>query len=112
MPKFLVLYQSSVPATEMMANVTPEQRQAGMEAWMEWAGKWGSAISDMGSPLGNCQQVSGQTVTSTSSPVTGYSIVEADSAAAAAKMFVGHPHFLTPAETSIDVLECLPMPGS
>src|SRR5262249_29440154 len=111
MPKFLVLYNSSVPAAEMMANVTPEQAQAGMETWTAWARKWGSAIADMGSPVGNGQRVTGESVSQGPSEVTGYSIVEADTAEAAAQMFVGHPHFLTPADTSIDVLEALPMPG-
>ena len=111
MPRFLVLYNSAVPASEMMANASPEQAKAGMDAWMAWAEKWGTAITDMGSPVGSGQRVVGQTISAGTSPVTGYSIVEADSADAAATMFIDHPHFLTPAETSIDVLECLPIPG-
>jgi hypothetical protein len=39
MSKFLVLYNSPAPAVEMMANATPEQAPAGMEAWMAWAKK-------------------------------------------------------------------------
>jgi hypothetical protein len=37
MSKFLVLYRSSVSAREQMANATPEQAQAGMQAWQAWA---------------------------------------------------------------------------
>ncbi len=110
--KYLVLYNSSLPSAEMMAGSTPEQMQAGMAAWMEWAGKWGSAITDMGSPVGNGERVAGDSVSSSPSQVTGYSIVEADSADAAARIFTGHPHFQTPAETSIDVLELMPVPGA
>ena len=50
MKKFLVLYQSTVPASEQMKNATPEQAKAGMDAWMSWAGRAGSGIVDMGSP--------------------------------------------------------------
>jgi hypothetical protein len=107
----LVLYNSSVPAAEMMANITPEQAQAGMETWMAWAGKWGRAIVDMGSPVGAGRRVTGDGVAAAPLQVTGYSIVEADSADAALEMFRDHPHFLTPNETSIDVLECVPPPG-
>ena len=41
MKKFLVLYQSTVPASEQMKNATPEQAKAGMDAWMSWAGRAG-----------------------------------------------------------------------
>lgn len=112
MPRFLVLYHSSISAGEMMANTTPEQAEAGMEAWMGWAGRWASAVVDMGSPLDNGRRVVGQSVTAVPSGITGYSIVEADSADAAAEIFVDHPHFQTPAETSITVLECLDLPAS
>jgi hypothetical protein len=39
MQKFLVLYQSTVPASEQMKNATPAQAKAGMDAWMAWAGQ-------------------------------------------------------------------------
>src|SRR4051794_41969849 len=51
MAKFMVLYRSSASASEQMAAGTPEQAQAGMEAWMKWAGSTGSALLDLGSPL-------------------------------------------------------------
>jgi hypothetical protein len=112
MSKFLVLYNSSIPTSEMMANITPEQGQAGMETWMAWASKWGGAIVDMGSPVGKGRRVSKGEVSTAPVPVSGYSIVEAESADAAVEIFRDHPHFLTPSETSIDVLECLPVPGT
>lgn len=49
MTKFLVLYCSSTSAQEQMANATSEQMQAGMQEWMNWAGKAGSAVVDLGS---------------------------------------------------------------
>ena len=49
--KFMVLYNSSVSAREQMAGATPEQRQAGMEEWMAWAGRAASAIVDLGTPM-------------------------------------------------------------
>jgi hypothetical protein len=45
---FLVLYNSPVPAAEMMAQVTPQQAQAGMDAWNAWAEKNGDSIVDLG----------------------------------------------------------------
>jgi len=110
--RFLVLYRSSIPASEMMANATPEQARAGMEAWGRWMQEVGDAIVDPGAPLGGGQQVTGESASTSTSDVTGYSVVQADSAEQAAGLFRQHPHFMTPAETSIDVLEALPMPGS
>jgi hypothetical protein len=44
MKKFLVLYQSSVSASEQMSKATPEQAKDGMEAWMTWAKRAGPGI--------------------------------------------------------------------
>jgi hypothetical protein len=38
MAKFMVLYRAPVSPQEQMASASPEQAQAGMEAWMAWAG--------------------------------------------------------------------------
>ena len=52
MKKFLVLYKSSTPASEMMARATAEQMQSGMEDWNRWAAIATNAIVDLGSPVG------------------------------------------------------------
>ena len=61
MKKFLVLYQSTVPTSEQMKNATPEQAKAGMDAWMSWAGRAGSGIVDMGSPVATAAGLNGPT---------------------------------------------------
>lgn len=82
-----------------MQNATPEQAKAGMDMWMQWAGKAGSAIVDLGSPVDG-----GDT------GIGGYSILLAESRAALDALLAGHPHTMMPGN-SIDVLEFLPMPG-
>jgi hypothetical protein len=111
MNTYLVLYNSPVPAAEMMAQVTPEQAQAGMDLWTAWTQKNGDAIVDLGVPLGSGLHVEPDGVSPASTQATGYSIVRAQSVDAAAKLFDDHPHFHTPGGT-IDVLEFLAMPGS
>ena len=37
MSKFMVLYRAPLSAREQMASATPEQMQAGLEAWQAWA---------------------------------------------------------------------------
>jgi hypothetical protein len=97
--KFLVLYRSSVSAAEQMAAATPEQAEAGMAAWMDWEEQNRDAIVELGSPLGG------------DSDVSGYSIVQAESKDAAAELFEDHPHLRMPGDSSIELLEFIPLPG-
>ena len=104
MAKFMVLYVSSTSAREQMANATPEQAQAGMDAWMQWAGKAGDAIVDLGAPLAAAGP-------SAVGEVSGYSIMQADAVEAVRAVLDGHPHFHSPGDPTIEVLEFLPVPG-
>jgi hypothetical protein len=108
----MVLYRSSVPATEQMGS-DPEAAQAGMELWMNWAGRVGSAMADMGSPLAGVAVVTatGSTADVGSPLIGGFSVLEADSVDAAKKLLDDHPHFQAPGDPSIEVLEFLPIPG-
>src|SRR5213595_1479268 len=107
MSKYLVLYRSPTSAREQMANATPEQAKAGMDAWMAWAGKAGSAIVDLGAPLGGGEAVgSGKT----DDEVTGFSILEAESQGDVTNLLGEHPHLHTPGG-SIEIHEFLSMPG-
>lgn len=110
MKKFLVLYQSPVSAAEQMANSTPEQAKAGMDAWMAWAQKAGPAIVDLGSPLGNGSALAKGSVSRGNTTVGGYSILQGESMQAITKLLAEHPHFMLPGAT-IEVLEALPLPG-
>jgi hypothetical protein len=94
-----------------MSSGTPEQRQAGMDAWMKWGNEAGGSLVDWGAPLGETRTV-GDGVASSPGYVGGYSIVEADSFDAAVKLLGNHPHLMTPGGAAIEVHELLPMPGA
>ena len=100
MKKFLVLYWSDEDAAARMAAATPEQQQAGMQLWMEWFGRAGSAIVDGGAPLKGGDGTVG-----------GYSILQADSPEALAAVLEGHPH-TTQGGGTIETYELLPAPGT
>ncbi len=107
MAKYLVLYRASLSAPEQMASGTPEQAQAGMKLWMQWAGKAGSAIVDMGSPLRSVA-----TLGKAGLPlIGGFSVLEADDSDALKDLLDDHPHFRTPGDSGIEVLEFLSIPG-
>jgi hypothetical protein len=110
MSRYLVLYNSPVSAAELMASSTPEQMEAGMDAWTAWASKAGDAVIDLGTPLDSGTHLEPDSSGPGSSQATGYSIIQADSLDAATKLLEDHPHFQTPGG-SIDVLECMSVPG-
>jgi len=106
--KYLVLYRSKVSAAEQMEGASPEDAQAGMDAWMQWSGKVGNAMVDMGSPLQSVAVVGGS---SDGTHISGFSVLEADSADAAKALVDNHPHLMSPGDPSIEVLEYLTLPG-
>jgi hypothetical protein len=108
MTKFLVLYESSIPPREMMAQATPEQMQSGMEAWMSWSGKAGDAVVDLGSPVAAGPTVGGA---GGNERVSGFSILQADSEDDVKKLLEDHPHLQAPGDPSIAVYEVLGMGG-
>src|SRR5215475_97894 len=110
MAKYMLLYRASASAAEQMANATPEQAQAGMEAWMAWANSAGESIVDLGQPLNTAGSV-GASVGSTSLPIGGFSIMEADSVDELKKVLDGHPQLMMDG-AAIEILELLPIPGS
>ena len=104
MTKYLVLYRSTATATEQMAQGTPEQAQAGMDAWMAWAERAGDAVVDLGSPLAVIEAGGDG-----GDPIGGYSILQADSTEALNAVLEGHPH--SAMGGTIETLEFLVMPG-
>jgi hypothetical protein len=66
---------------------TDEAREAAMAAWGAWFGKLGSEVVDPGNPVGASASVGASGVNGAAkSGVTGYSVVSADSLAAAANL--------------------------
>jgi hypothetical protein len=102
----MLLYRAPLSSGEQMANATPEQLQAGLEAWRIWATKVGYALADLGAPLAHTTHVGPGTAAGDG--VCGYSIVEAGSADEVETLLDGHPHLAMP-EGSIEVLELIPV---
>lgn len=88
MAKYVLTYKggSGMPATE-------EEQQAVMAAWGAWLGGLGEALVDVGNPFGPSAAVAadGSVADSGPSGLTGYSILSADSLAAATEQTKGCP---------------------
>jgi hypothetical protein len=106
----MILFKSDVSATEQMANATPEQMQASMQAWVQWKDDLDATIGfDWGLPLQTVAEVKPSIVAEGTSTVTGYAIMQGDKQAIT-NILQSHPHLQIPG-TSIDVLEMISMPG-
>ena len=115
MKKFLAIYvgtQAALERWKKLDDKTRKEREAsGMEAWMKWGRDHAAVIVDQGSPLGKTKRANSEGISDTKNTMTGYVIVQAESHEAAAKLFENHPHFTLFPGDSVEIMECLPMPG-
>jgi len=117
MKTFLAIYIGTEAALEraQWKNLDEEKRKAleasGIDAWMKWGAANSAAIVDQGSPLGKTKRASAEGISDTKNAMTGYVIVQAESHEAAARMFENHPHFAIFPGDSVEIIECLPLPG-
>jgi hypothetical protein len=115
MKKFCAVYLGTPAGMEKwkkLDDATRKQReQQGMKAWGDWVTKNQAAIVDNGAPLGKTKRIDASGIKDTSNALSAYTIVQAESHEAAAKLFVNHPHFTIFPGESIEIMECLPIPG-
>ena len=108
MKKFAAIYMATPEQMAEWANSTPEDKKAGMEEWMAWAEQHKADFIEMGSPFGKNLKVTASGTEVVSNGMAGYSIVQAESAEAAAAIFADNPHLKQPGAW-VDVMECMPM---
>lgn len=108
MPKYMMVYKGE--ATDM-SDMTEEQQGEVMAKWGEWMQKVGSAITDVGAPLANGRSYVDDGTMGSATPLSGYTIVEAENADAAGALTAGHP-FLSEGkgDFAVDVYELQPTP--
>ena len=117
MKKFLAVYIGTQAALEKSRwnQLDEERRKArtaeGFAAWVEWGKAHAASIVEIGSPLGKTKRASPEGLTDIKNVMAGYVIVQAESHDAAAKLFDNHPHFTIFPGDSVEIMECLPMPG-
>ncbi len=113
MKKYIVLYHAPVDALKQTANSSPEEKEKGIEAWMNWAKKCGDQLVDLGNPLAGGQKLlPGGKSEDSSREVCGFSILQADNMDAAKALLDGHPHLGWNADCEIEIHETKPLPGS
>ena len=112
MKKFLALYMANADQmADMMKSSTPEQRQKGTEAWTKWMDHHKASLVDRGAPVGKTKRIDLKGTKDARNDVCGYSIVQAESADAAAKIFGRDQPFLQMPGAAIEMIEIMEMPG-
>lgn len=102
MPKFVFAYHGG------KAPESPEEGAKVMAAWEAWMNGLGEAIVDPGNPVGMSKTVtaSGVEENGGSNPLSGYTLVNADSIEAACEMAKGCPILV---DGTIEVAETMEM---
>jgi hypothetical protein len=117
MKKFLAVYLGSPASVEKAGwNTMDEAKRksleaSGMKAWGDWMTQHQSSIVEHGGPLGKTKRIGKQGISDTKNNLAGYIVVQAESHEQAAKMFEHHPHFSIFPGDSVEIMECLPIPG-
>ena len=110
MKKFIVIYHAPAEAMAQMATMTDEQKAKGMEAWMAWKAKHDGHIVDFGAPLMGGQSLDASGAWNGSGKeVSGYSIIQGESAEAVKSIFGDHPHLGWAPGATIELHECIAM---
>ncbi len=88
---------------------TPEEGEKVMAAWGAWMEGLGDSITNPGAPVGMSKTVSAAGVTDNGgpNPLSGFTIVKAESLEAACKMAAGCP--INQSGGSVEVAEIMPM---
>ena len=115
MKRFLAIY-TGTPAAMASWNSLPEHERrereaAGHKAWHAWADKNKTSIVEMGAPLGRTKSVAKAGVTDIRNNMAAFTVVQAETHEAAARLFENHPHFTVFPGDAIEVMECLPIPS-
>jgi hypothetical protein len=115
MKTFLAVYLGSPAGMDAWRAMDEDQRKqkeaAGIEAWHAWVQTNANAIVDQGGPLGKTKRVSKHGIADVRNEMGAYTVVQAESHEAAAKLFENHPHFTFFPGDAVEVMERLPIPG-
>jgi hypothetical protein len=114
MSKFLVLYLAPASVIADWMKTDPQTRKSAEEKmqreWKAWMGANAKIFADAGAGVGKTKRVTAQGISDTKNEIMLYALVQADSHAAAAKLFEAHPHLQIP-QASIEIMEINPLQG-
>ena len=115
MKRYLAVFTGSPSALASWETLSENERQQrhvkGIAEWKKWANDNAAAIVEMGGPLGKTKLISKDGISDIRNNLGGFTVVQAESQEAAARMFLNHPHFTVFPGEGVEVMEILPVPA-
>ena len=111
MQRYIFFYHATPQAMQRMGSASPEDQQAHFAKWQAWTESNADALENAGTPLGDGQVITASGSSEATGTIMGYAILQAEDMAAAQAILSTDP-FLDQGEgCSIEVYECMSMPG-
>ena len=115
MKKFLAVFTGSPAAMSRWEALSESERNtrqaAGMAAWKKWADDNKKVIVEMGGPLSRTKLASAAGISDIRNSMAAFTIVQAETQDAAARLFLNHPHYTVFPGEGVEVMEVLPIPS-
>jgi len=118
MKRFMAVFTGSPHSAQGQAwqkldeKTRNERTAAGMKAWHQWAAKHSGATLFDGGPLSKTKRVTKDGIADIANNLSGFTIIQAESQAAAAQLFEDHPHFSIFPGDGVEVMEIMTIPGA
>ena len=115
MKSYLAMFTGSPSALARWETLPEPERQhrqtEGVAAWKKWATDNAASIVVMGGPLSRTKLISKRGITDVRNNLGAFTVVQAESQEAAARLFLNHPHFMIFPGEGVEVMEVLPIPA-
>ncbi len=115
MKRFLAVYTGTPGAMARWNTLSESEQQQrtalGVAAWKKWAADNAASIVEGGGPLSRTKQVTASGIADIRNNLAAYTVVQAESQDAAARLFLNHPHFTIFPGEGVEVMEVLPVPA-
>jgi len=107
-PRFLAVYTMKPEALTSFRSLPKAEQDAidnrGVPLWAAWEKRNAAVILDRGGMVGKTMRATREGVAAAVNSVCGYVVVEADSAEAAATLFLDHPHLTVFPGDGVDIM--------
>jgi len=70
-----------------------------------------SSIVELGAPVGKTKRIAATGISDVTNNIGADTVVQAENHQAAAALFIHHPHFTIFPGDSVEIMECMPIPG-
>lgn len=115
MPHYLAVFTGTAEAMAAWEKLPESERQrrqsAGIAAWKKWATDNEASIVELGGPLSRTKRVTRAGIHDVRNNLMAFTIVQAESQDAAARLFEHHPHFMLFPGEGVEVMQVLPIPA-